>query len=375
MIIRTFPSDTPGASDGNHRMIIEHVHRSVPSRLGRAARRHGARMTDLSMLGAATAGVWSRAQALALLTADQVDGFVRRGVWQRPWRGVYADAGQVLDAEQRAVAAVLAAGGAYQPLVDPATGRRSLRAVACGRTAARVWGLPLIDDMDPATGAWEHVRDDVAVWRHLRQQAHGGLLLQPYQLTLTRADVVRRPSGLWVTTPLRTLVDCAQLLSPEALVCAMDQALHHATVLPSDLQSAASTRRGRAGSPAFAEAVRLSDGRAEAPTESLARLLLAPVLPALEPQVELFDRAARLVARFDLGDRTVRLAVEADGKRAHAGEAMVAKDRRRDRRALEHGWTTERTTWFELRRQQSSLVQRVVATHRRLTAQAAAAYR
>lgn len=40
--------------------------------------------------------------------------------------------------------------------------------------------------------------------------------------------------------------------------------------------------------------------------------------------------------------------------------AMVTKDRRRDRGAERRGWTTERVTWFELRRQQASVVRRMV---------------
>jgi hypothetical protein len=112
--------------------------------------------------------------------------------------------------------------------------------------------------------------------------------------------------------------------------------------------------------PALRAAIAVADGRAESPAETLARLLLLPVLAGLVPQVELFDGAARLVARFDLGDPEVKLAVEADGTRGHAGTAMVAKDRRRDRRSEAQGWTTERVTWFELRREQAAVVRRMV---------------
>jgi very-short-patch-repair endonuclease len=114
--------------------------------------------------------------------------------------------------------------------------------------------------------------------------------------------------------------------------------------------------------------VALADARAESPPETLARLLLRPQLPGLEPQVELFDQTARIVARFDLGDRRVRLAVEADGKVAHAGAAMVAKDRRRDRRTEALGWHTERVTWWELRCEQAAFVRRVVTVHADLAA-------
>jgi hypothetical protein len=315
-------------------------------------------VVDISSLGTSSCGIWTRAQALALLLPSQVDAFVRARTWQVPWRGVYADGGYELDAEQRAWAAVLAAGGA-----GPDAAARRLRAVACGRTAARVWSLPLVDDRDPATGHEEHVLDEVAVVRRLPRQHWAGRVLRPVRVGLSPADLVRLPSGLWVTTPLRTLVDCAGLLAPDALVCALDAALHRRLVSPRDLRHAVEALQGRAYSITLRTAVELTDGRAESPPETLARLLLLPALPRLEPQVELFDPAGRLLARFDLGDREARLAVECDGKAAHAGEVMVAKDRRRDRRTEDYGWRTERVTWFELRRQQAAVLRRITDVH------------
>ena len=336
-------------------------------------------MVDLSSLGADSLGVWTRNQALLLLKAGQIDVLVRTGSWQVLWRGVYMDGGFEPTAEQRAIAAVLAAGGADQPIptgrVDPSTGRRRvrLRAAAWGRTAARVWRFPLIDDDDPATRAAEHLLDDVAVDRPLPRQHWQGRTLIPVQVPIGRPGTVRLASGLWLSSPLRTLRTCAGLLTHEALVCAVDFALHHERVTPADLEQAAGKLFGRPGGPALRHAIELADARAESPAETLARLLLLPVLPDLEPQVELFDEAARLVARFDLGDRKVRLGVEADGKRNHAGPQMVAKDRKRDRSSDGLGWTTERLTWFELRRQQAEVVRRVVDVHARLTGQRPAA--
>lgn len=339
-------------------------------------------MTDLSSLGARSLGVWTRAEAQLLLTDDEIGSFVRTGHWEVLWRGVYTDGGSTCSPEQRAVAAVLAAGGSMPGQVQPrsrptAPARRppraaGFRAVAAGRTAARAWGFPLIDDDDPATGALEHGLDDVAVNRRLASQRWRGRRLLPQRiLPVPRGDVVQLTSGALLTSPARTLADLARLLTHEALVCALDDALHRRLVTPDDLDQRVAALAGSAGGPALRRAVPMADGRAEAPTETLARLLLLPVLPRLEPQVELIDRAARLVARFDLGDRTVRLAVEADGKKGHAGAAMVAKDRRRDRITdKEYGWATERVTWFELRREEQKFVRRVLERHDELTADA-----
>lgn len=323
-------------------------------------------MDDLSSLGAATQGIWTRRQASALLGQRAIESLLVSGLWQVIWPGVYVDAGFALSTEQRCWAAVLASGGADQPTpcgpAHPVTGKRRkrLRAVACGRTAARYWQLPLIDDADPATGAQEHLIDDVSVWRNLPDLQHDDRRLRRHQLRLGSKDLVRTASGLWVTSPIRTLADCAGMLTVEAEVCAMDDALRRKLVSAADLAAAVASRVGKPGVVRLAQAVSRTDERAEAPSESLTRLLLIPVLPNLEPQVELHDERGRLVARFDLGDRARKLAVESDGKAGHAGDAMVAKDRRRDDRVEPFGWWTERVTWFDVRRRQEQTVRRVL---------------
>jgi hypothetical protein len=326
-------------------------------------------------LGATSRGVWTRGQALRVLSAEQVRSRLRSGRWQVPWPGVYADAGYDLDAEQRGFAAVLASGGADQPLpfgpVDPATGLRArrLRAVACGRTAARVWRLPLVDDDDPATGRHETDLEDVAGWHTSSVLRVGAREVRRHRLALASGEVGRTDSGLWITSRLRTLVDCTRLLPLEAAVCALDDALHRGLVTVEELRTALAQRRAHAWSTSLATALAAADGRAESPAETLTRLLLLPALPELEPQLELFDEQARLVARFDLASRRLRLAVETDGRRGHAGPDMVAKDRRRDARTQRHGWSTERVTWWDVRCRQQETRQRVLGAAQQREAQ------
>ena len=324
-------------------------------------------MVDLSALGQSSGGLWTRQQALALSTAGLVRSALTSRSWQVVWPGVHCDAGFDLTAEQRCWAAVLASGGAGQPLLhggpDPVTGRprRRLRAVACGRTAARFWGLPLVDDDDPATGASERLVDEVHVWAHLPALRHDDRVLERRRLHLGPSDIHRTADGLFVTSPLRTVLDLSASLPLEASVCALDAALHRGSVTVAELDGAVAGRRGQPWSRAVASAVAAADGRAESPIETLTRLLLLPALPELEPQVELRDRGGRVLARFDLADRRRRLAVEGDGKAAHSGPAMVAKDRARDLRSEEHGWVTERVTWYDVRCRQVQTRARVVA--------------
>ena len=201
--------------------------------------------------------------------------------------------------------------------------------------------------------------------RHLRAvrttRAEVSGRLTSHQLTLRQQDVVRLPSGLWVTTPLRTLVDCGPLLRPDALICALDHALHHRQLDAAGVASMLAERLGCRGAPALRAAAAAADAGAESPLETLARLILRPALPRLRTQVQVRDRFGNVVAQLDLGDEALRLAVEADGVRGHAGDAMVAKDRARDRVTEGYGWVTERTTWAEARGRPAALRARVVA--------------
>lgn len=311
------------------------------------------------------------------MTSGEIDGLLRAGAWQSVWRGVYADGGYVLDAVQRAFAATLArrgtsiaAGDDDEPGVPPV--------VAAGRTAARVHGLPLIDDADPATDRWEGALDDVAVRHHGRRLARTDRSgqrreLRRHHLSLAADEVVQLPNGLWATSLARTLYDGTHLLRPDAHVCMLDESLHRQLVSEDELKALASRHEKHPWSAQFLARVGQADARAESPGETLTRLLLRADLPGLVPQVELRDERSRVLARFDLADEHLRLAVEFDGKRGHSGELMVAKDRQRDALSAAHGWTTERVTWFDVRRREHSTRLRIVAVARKLQARPASA--
>ena len=304
-------------------------------------------------LGQDTGGVWTPAQARAAgLTRAQVRGRVERGEWRVVRRAVLVHGGVALDPGARAWAAVLAAGGRG-------------RARAAGRTAARVYGLPLVDDTDPLLppALRQISHDDVAVVRGL----HGRTTLHPVRLELDAADRVLA-GGVPCLSPLRTVVDLARLLTLEALVCALDAALREELVTRGELERELVRRVGHPYVDRLRRAVVLADGRAESPLETLVRLLLLPVLPALVPQVRVLDGAARIVARLDLGAERLRFGVEADSAAYHGGGAAWASDRRRETRLAELGWSLERVTWSEVRRDGAAPRARVLAAAARAAA-------
>ncbi|MDQ1687877.1 MAG: hypothetical protein QOK42_852 [Frankiaceae bacterium] len=304
------------------------------------------------LLGDTTAGVWTTADAIAAgLSEQEIAGRVEAGLWQRLRRGVFCDGGVVASPRMRGWAAVLAAGGVGH-------------AYATGRTTLRLLALPLIDDDDPATEAADLVHDDVVVLDRHRSRA----TLHPVHRQVP-VEQRCRIGGCPSLQPVAAMVDAARVLSLEALVCVLDAALHRELVTPESLHALVAASAGCRGVHRLRMAVALADGRAEAPTETLGRLLLQPLVPGLTPQVQVCDRSARPIARLDLGDERLRLAVEADGRSTHTG--MAADDHRRDRRVGAFGWHTERYTWFEVRRQPAALQARILAVATRLERRAA----
>lgn len=149
--------------------------------------------------------------------------------------------------------------------------------------------------------------------RRLSAQRRAGVILYTANL---RPEEIR--DG--VTTPLRTVLDCASRLPfAEALVVA-DSALHRNLVTPEQLRTAA-----RSAPPQFRTAVTLvasqADGRSQSAFESLIRGYAIGVRGlGLEPQVP--------VAGFtpDLYDMRLRLAVECDSFEHHAKRKDLVRD-------------------------------------------------
>lgn len=149
----------------------------------------------LTKLVEAQHGVVTRAQLAEMsVSAAAIDSRARRGALRRLYRGVYAVGHTALRDEGRWLAAVLACGPG---------------AVLSHHSAARLWGMWLRD---------EDRRVHLTTTRDIR---HPGLVVHR-TLHLTRADVtVER--GVPVTTPARTIVDLADVLTYEQLRALADR--------------------------------------------------------------------------------------------------------------------------------------------------------
>src|SRR4051794_40218052 len=101
---------------------------------------------DLAQLGQTTLGAWRRRDALRILTADEIAFDLAEGICQSVLPGVYVDGGIVPSPQQWLAIGALASSTTLPNELPEDAPVSFLEAVGCGRMAARVRGMPLIDD-------------------------------------------------------------------------------------------------------------------------------------------------------------------------------------------------------------------------------------
>ena len=189
---------------------------------------------------------------------------------------------------------------------------------------------------------------DVA-WVTVRHKRH----LLPSQLL----DVVPRWADLHtddvhhgVTTPVRTVVDCARALPFDEALAVGDSALRTRAVTRTELAGAAASARGP-GSRRVRRVLAHADGRAANPFESVLRALTIEEGYDLTPQLQLADSG--LFAVVDLGSEVLRLAVEADGFEHHGTRHGLLRDCRRHCELAVFGWSSLRFAFEDVMYQQA----------------------
>ena len=264
-------------------------------------------------------GVFTAAEArLAGYPDSEIRTAASSGRWVRLRRGVYVtapDLARLEDGGQRHAVDCLAALAML--------GRRD--AVVSHTSAARLRGWPLRRNADASVRLTDPVQ-----WRR-----GDGYLLN--RAPLPPSDRTRR-GPVPVTSPARTLVDCAREWPLEDAVVAMDAALLREHTTPAELAAAVAAAHHWPGAPRAARAVSLADGRAESPLETHGRLaIVGSRLPTPELQVEI-RRSGALLAVVDGWYEDAAVAVEFDGRTKYTdpwrdrtpGQVLWAEKRRED---------------------------------------------
>jgi hypothetical protein len=248
------------------------------------------------------------------VSKDELTTLVRTGLLRRVFSGVYVDSVVPDDTTNRARSLAL---------IVPET------AVVTDETAAWLHGVDLQPPGAFLVAPALHVFQQPGATRIRKQGCQGG------ERTLLPADI-ELVEGVRVTTPLRTASDLGRLRSRDWAMAAFDQLLRLGRFSRDELIAEAPRFRGQRGVVQFRELAPLADQRAESVAESITRIRCIDAgLPALEPQVEIRRGGGWLErAYLDLANRSLRFAVEYDGKAFHTSREQRDRDRRR------RGWVS-----------------------------------
>jgi very-short-patch-repair endonuclease len=136
-----------------------------------------------------------------------------------------------------------------------------------------------------------------------------------------------------VTTPLRTVIDCARSMPFDEALAVADSALNRGAVSAEQLEAAAAASP-RTGRPQAIRVAGAADGRAANAFESVVRAISTGV-PALHlvPQVEVLRSVTS-----DLVDRSLRIVVECDSWTYHAEKSAFHRDLERHNSVTLAGW-------------------------------------
>jgi hypothetical protein len=230
------------------------------------------------------------------------------------------------------------------PLVDPVrtTARAAQLAVPSGvishTTAAHLHGIK-------GLGFWEPShRPHLTLPPAKARRQRGGLRM--HFRSLDAADVVD-VGGLSVTSPTRTLIDCAAMLDRADFVSVIDNALFQELIAPGDLDGIRGLLRG--DPVAWMDLV---DGRSESPSETRVRLTLGDGgLPPDELQWVVLDEFGVKIARLDMGYRRQarRVGVEVDSAE-HERPRALYRDREKHNALRGLGWDVRQFTGWDANR-------------------------
>lgn len=236
----------------------------------------------------------TRAEALARgRTPDELRALLRSGRWTALRRGIYVAVADLEAPSEPHRRFWLEALALHQHLERPT-------AAFSHMTAARMYGLTV-----SSTASAELRLTDPTLWRR-------GRGFRVTEAALHPTEVVT-PGPIRLTTPARTLVDCAREWSELDAVAVIDEALLRGKVTAARMQEVIARAPFRKGMPAAIRAVDRSDGRAESWLESAWRVRhLAAGLPSPVLQVEIWI-GGRLVKVVDGWLEDVAIAFECDG--------------------------------------------------------------
>jgi hypothetical protein len=255
-----------------------------------------------------------------------------RRLYSSVYPGVYAPRALELSASQRACAAWLWS--------------RRQGAVA-GMSAAALLGAKWIEPDLPA----ELV--------HTNRRAPSLLTVHSDELLAGETQTV---AEMTVTTPERTAFDIGRRSALSAGVRRIDALMQATDVKVVDIETVIARHPRVRGLAQLRRTLRLVDGGAESPYESLTRLLLVRAgFPLPQTQLPVADRYGFVVGRIDMGWREYLVGVEFDGAQHWTDARQRTRDIDRLAKLQDLGWTIVRVTSGMVHRTPGAVIERVGA--------------
>lgn len=190
---------------------------------------------------------------------------------------------------------------------------------------------------------WTPSQPSIAVrrGRNLRREQRDGLTV-----SWSSYPAVDLTDG-WVTTPLRTVVDCAARLPFAEALAIADSALRSGLVSRDELHSAASSLDAHGHRTRVLRVVAAASADAHGPFESVLRAHVLDLAAEFVPQVRIDDEDG-FVGRVDLADMRLRIVLEAESLEFHGEKEAFDKDCERYTRLTAAGWLVLRFTWTQV---------------------------
>jgi len=274
----------------------------------------------LAALAEEQAGLFTWKQAReAGYSSWQIRTRLRDGRWRTVLGGILGGAG-VADTPSVRDRAVYLAGGAG--------------AVLSGPSAARLHG------MDVRAAAFSCVT--VPRRRHL--EIDGVRLLRepvPGDDLILLADML-------VTTRARTVFDCLRVLPHDDASTLLDRALQKKWITMAGLAGRVTRHAQRYGAPKLRSLLAQASHGARSEAERLLHSGLRDAgIAGWTANQEVHDTTG-LIGVVDIAFRVARLAIEVDGRAWHSAGDRFQRDRSRQNRLVNAGWTVLRFTWQDL---------------------------
>lgn len=255
----------------------------------------------------------TRSQLLAVgLNSRGITDRVKSGRLFRVHRGVYAVGRPPTVPLERAAAAVLACGP---------------HAVLSHRSALVLWNI------------WKRWESPFEVTVIKGDPRPNGIAV--HRATLDRRDITKQ-LGIPVTSPARTLLDCAPAMTANALARALTEARHARILFPDDLTQALDSYTNHPGARKLKEAVQGPSVRSDW-EHDFAKFCAQRGLPT--PQMNAKVCGLEVDAFFP----EAKLIVELDSWEHHGDRRAFENDRERDAITTAAGHVTVRMTWARMR--------------------------